>query len=87
MIPEARLERVARPLRTAVAGMAVAVALLLLLRIPLLASFRAALVVLAAVEVVGFGAAAVSRRITPVDVATVLVKLAVLGAAYLALSS
>ncbi len=67
--------------------MAVAVALLLLFRVSLVASFRAALVVLAAVEVLGVGAAFVSRRAGWRDLAGVAMKLAVLGGAYLALAS
>jgi hypothetical protein len=82
---EQRVEAVAGPLRTAVAGMAVAVALLLLFRIPLIASFRGALIALAAIELLSFGAAAVSRNIGMRDVLSVAMKLLVLAAAYMAL--
>jgi hypothetical protein len=67
--------------------MAVAVGLLLLFRIPLIASFRASLVVLAAVEILGFGAAFTSRRVGALELAATVLKLAVLAGAYLALSS
>jgi len=83
---EQRVELVARPLRNGVAGLAVAVALLLLFRVPLVTSFRAALVVLAAVELLAFGGAAVSRGTRLADWAVVAGKLLVLGGAYLALS-
>jgi hypothetical protein len=84
--PEQRLETLAAPVRTAVAGVAVAVALLLLFRIPLIASFRAALIGLAAIELLSFGAAAVSRNIGVRDALAIAMKLLVLAAAYLALA-
>jgi hypothetical protein len=84
--PEHRVERLARPVRTAVAGVAIAVALLLLFRIPLVASFRAALIALAAIELFSFGAAAVSRSVGVRDVLEIGVKLLILAAAYLALA-
>ena len=65
--------------------MAVAVALLLLFRIPLVASFRAALIALAAIELFSFGAAAVSRSVGVRDVLAIGMKLLILAAAYLAL--
>ena len=83
---EHRVERLARPVRTAVAGVAIAVALLLLFRIPLVASFRAALIALAAIELVSFGAAAASRNVGMRDVLAIAMKLLVLAAAYLALA-
>ncbi len=85
MTPELRVEKLARPVRTAVAGVAIAVALLLLFRIPLIASFRASLIALAAIELFSFGAAAVSRSIGVRDVLEIGVKLLILAAAYLAL--
>ena len=83
--PEQRVEALAAPVRTAVAGVAIAVGLLLLFRIPLVASFRAALIALAAIELFSFGAAAVSRSIGVRDVLAIGMKLLILGAAYLAL--
>jgi hypothetical protein len=83
---EGRVERVARPFRTAIAGVAIVVALLLLFRIPLIASFRAGLIALAAIELLSFGAAAVSRNIGVRDVLEVGVKLLILAAAYVALA-
>lgn len=85
MTAEHRVERVARPFRTAVAGVAIAVSLLLLFRIPVIASFRAALIALATIELFSFGAAAVSRSIGVRDVLAIGMKLSILGAAYLAL--
>lgn len=87
MTAEQRVEALAGPIRTAVAGMALAVGLLLLFRVPLITTFRIAVIALAAVELLEFGAAAVSRPVGPRDVLVVGVKLIVLGAAYLALSS
>lgn len=84
--PEQRVEAIARPVRTAVAGMAIAVGLLLLFRISLVASFRSALLLLAAVEILAFGAAVVSRGIDLRDVIGAAAKLLILGAAYIALS-
>jgi hypothetical protein len=85
MTAEQRVEALAGRLRTAVGGVAVAVALLLLFRIPLIPSFRAALIALAAVELFSFGAAAVSRSIGTRDVLAIGMKLLILAAAYLAL--
>lgn len=62
-----------------------AVALLLLFRIPLIPVFRAGLIALAAIELLSFGAAAVSRDIGIRDVLAIGMKLLILGAAYLAL--
>lgn len=84
--PEQRVEALAAPVRTAVAGVAIAVGLLLLFRIPLVASFRAALIGLAAIELLSFGAAAASRGIGIRDVLAIAMKLLVLAGAYLALS-
>lgn len=50
-------------------------------------SFRAAVLALASVEILAFGAAAVSRRLTWRDGAEIALKLTVLGGAYLALSA
>jgi uncharacterized membrane protein len=84
--PEERVEAVARPIRTAVAGIALAVGLFLLFRIPLVASFRTAVLALAALELLSFGAAVVSRGAGVRDAITIVIKLAILGGAYLALS-
>ena len=83
--PEQRVEALGAPVRTAVAGVAVAVAFLLLFRVPLIASFRAALIALAAIELLSFGAAAASRNVGARDVFAIGMKLLILGAAYLAL--
>lgn len=50
-------------------------------------SFRAAVLALASVEILAFGAAAVSRRIGWRDAMDLAIKLTVLGGAYLALSA
>lgn len=73
--------------RTAVAGLAVAVALLLLFRVPLVATFRAGLIVLAALEVLSFGRRALSSEVRARALVEVAVKLAILAAAYVMLSS
>lgn len=86
MTTEERVEALARPVRAAVAGMALAVGLFLLFRIPLVASFRAAVLALAAVELLAFGAVAVSRGAGPRDGLAIVTKLLVLGGAYMALS-
>jgi hypothetical protein len=76
----------AAAVRTGTAALAVAVALFLLLRIPLIATFRAALIVLAALEVLSFGRRALSRDWSAALWAEIAVKLAVLTVAYLAVS-
>ena len=81
-----RLTALAAAVRTATAALAVAVALFLLLRIPLIATFRAALIVLAALEVLSFGRRALSRDWGAALWAEIAVKLAVLTVAYLAVS-
>lgn len=82
----AALDRAVAAVRTGTAGMAVAVALFLLLRIPLIATFRGALIVLAALELLGFGREALSRDVSRAQVAGIVVKLAVLAAASVALA-
>lgn len=81
------IDRVVGALRIGVAALAVAVGLLLALRIPLIATFRAGLVVLAAFELLAFGRRALSLDARPIMWAEIAVKLAVLGAAYVALGS
>ncbi|MBI2324489.1 MAG: hypothetical protein HYU87_05970 [Chloroflexi bacterium] len=76
----------AAAVRTGVAALAIAVALQLLLRIPLVATFRAALIALAAIEVLAFGQRALSMGVRPLGWIELAVKLAVLAVAYLALS-
>lgn len=74
-------------LRAATAGLAVAVGLLLLLRIPLVATFRTTLVILAALEILSFGRQALSARPGVREPLALIVKLVVLGVAYVALGS
>lgn len=80
------MERALAAARTGTAALAIAVALSLLLRIPLIATFRAALIVLAALELLAFGRRALSTAVAPSAWLEIGVKLAVLAAAYLALS-
>ena len=79
------IERVLVPVRTGTAALAIAVALALLVKIPLIATFRAALIVLAALEVLSFGWRALSIGAPLRAWVEVLVKLVVLAVAYLAL--
>ncbi len=79
------IDRVLTPVRTGTAALALAVALALLVRIPLIATFRGALIVLAALEVLSFGWRALSGGARPRAWVEVIVKLAVLAVAYLAL--
>ena len=81
-----RVTALAAAVRTGTAALAVAVALFLLLRISLIATFRAALIVLAALEVLSFGRRALSRDGGAALWAEIAVKLAVLTVAYLAVS-
>lgn len=80
-----RIERLAAYARHAVAGMAIAVALFLLLRISLISTFRVALLVLAAIEIVAFSRPLVRGEATRRSWLEIAVKLAVLGGGYLAL--
>ena len=79
------IERVIAPVRHGVAALALAVGIALLFKIPLVATFRAALIVLAALELLSFGQRALSGRAGAVLWLEIVVKLAVLGGAYLAL--
>jgi hypothetical protein len=81
------VDRAVAVARTGIAALAVAVALQLLLRIPLLSTFRAALVVLAALELLAFGRHALSGATNAAAYVEIVVKLAVLLVAYLAVSS
>ena len=81
------VDRAAGAARLGVAALAIAVALLLLLKVPLIATFRAGLIVLAALEVLQFGRRVLSSDARPVMWAEIAVKLAVLAVAYLVLSS
>ncbi len=83
----ATLDRVLAAVRTGIAALALAVALLLLFKVPLLATFRAALVVLAALELLAFGRRALSRDARATNWVEIAAKLAVLGAAYLVLAA
>ncbi len=82
-----RLSAAVGIVRTATAALAVAVALSLLLRVPVVATFRASLLILAALEILAFGRAALSRASWRRPAVELVVKLAILGAAYSALSS
>lgn len=83
---EDRVQRVATYARHAVAGMAIALALFLLLRISLIATFRVALLVLAAIEVVAFSVPLVRGEASWRSWLEIAIKLAVLGGGYLALA-
>jgi hypothetical protein len=78
------IERVLAPVRTGTAALAIAVGLALLVKIPLIATFRAAIVALAALEVLSFGQRALSANAGVGVWIELLVKLAVLVVAYLA---
>ncbi len=77
----ASLDRVLAAVRTATAGLALAVALLLLLHVPLVA-----LLALAALELLSFGRRTLSSAVPWAEWVALGVKLAVLGLAYVALS-
>lgn len=62
-------------------------ALLLLLRVPLVPTFRAALVLLAALEVLAYGRRELSGVTGARERLEIAVKLALLAAAYVALSA
>lgn len=81
-----RIERLATYARHAVAGMGIAVALFLLLRISLISTFRVALLMLAAIEIVAFSRPLVRGEATWRSWLEIAVKLAVLGGGYLALA-
>ncbi len=81
------IDRVLVPVRTGTAALAIAVALALLAKVPLIATFRAALVVLAALEVLSFGRRALSSDARLATWIEIVAKLAVLTAAYVALGS
>lgn len=83
---EDRVQRVATYARHAVAGMAIAVGLFLLLRISLISTFRVALLVLAAIEVVAFSVPLVRGEASWRSWLEIAIKLAVLGGGYLALA-
>lgn len=80
-----RIARVATYARHAVAGMAIAVAVFLLLRVSLIATFRVALLVLAAIEIVAFSVPLMRGEARWRSWLEIAVKLAVLGGGYLAL--
>lgn len=87
-MPPTRIERLVSAARTGTAALAVGVALFLLLRVSLVATFRAALIVLAALEVLSFGWRALSIEARPAAAwIEIAVKLAVLAAAYVAVGS
>ena len=78
------LARFVAAMRIAAAALAVAVALFLLLRVSLLASFRAALVLLAALEVLQFGRRALAKDTGAALYVELAVKLVILAIAYVA---
>ncbi len=81
------LDRPVAAIRTGLGALALAVALLLLFRVPLVATFRAGLILLAALEVLAFGRRALSRGTPVLAWAEIGVKLVVLAVAYLVLGS
>ncbi len=81
------MDRAVATMRIAVAALAFAVAVLLALKVPLLATFRAGLIVLAALEVLAFGRRVLSSDAGPMPWAEIALKLAVLAGAYLVLAS
>lgn len=80
------MDRAVDAIRVGTAALAIAVALLLTLKIPLIATFRAGLILLAAFEVLAFGRRALSSDTGPLVWAEIAVKLAVLVTAYLVLA-
>ena len=83
-MPAIAIERALGYVRIGVGGLAVAVGLFLLFRLSLIASFRAALIVLAALEVLAFGRRALSRDTRWGPWGELAFKLAVLAVAYVA---
>lgn len=82
------VDRVIGALRIGVAALAVAVALLIGLKVPLIATFRSGLVLLAAFEVLSFGRCALSSEgARPIAWAEIVLKLAVLATAYVVLAT
>lgn len=77
------LDRVLASARTGAAALAIAVGLALL-KVPLIATFRAALVVLAALELLSFGHRALSASPGARAWVEIALKLAVLAAGYAA---
>lgn len=86
MDPDGRVDRAAGIARTAVAALAVAVALLLVFKVQVVAVFRGALILLAALEVLAFGRHALSAGAGRSAWLEIGVKLAVLAVAYSVLS-
>jgi hypothetical protein len=84
--PALTFDRAVAVARTGVAALALAVALLLLFKVPLIATFRAGLIVLAALELLAFGRRALSRDAHLSLWVEIALKLAVLAAAYLVLA-
>lgn len=82
----ATIDRAVATVRMGIAALAIAVALQLLFRISLVATFRAGLIVLAALEILQFGWRALSGGSSARLWAEVTMKLAVLAVAYVALS-
>jgi len=82
----AALDRAVAAARTGTAGLALGVALLLLLRIPLIATFRGALIALAALELLAFARRGLSAEVPLRAWLEIAIKLAVLAIAYVALA-
>ena len=80
----AAFERAVGMVRTATAGIAVAVSLFLLFRVPLVASFRSGVIALAALEVLLAGRRALAGGPWLTESVALAVKVAVLAVAYLA---
>ncbi len=83
----AALDRAVGAVRTATAGIAVALALFLLMRVSLVASFRLALLVLAALEILAAGRHMLSGGPWKREAVETAVKVAILAGAYVALGA
>lgn len=77
------MERAVGAMRIATAALAVGVMLLLAFKMPLLATFRGALIALAAFEMLAFGRRVLSSGTRPWLSVEIVVKLTVLAAAYI----
>jgi hypothetical protein len=84
-VSSAAFDRAVDAVRTAVAGIAVAVGLFVLLHVPLIASFRYAIIVLAALEVLSSGRRMLGGGPWVREAISLAVKVAILAAAYVAL--
>ena len=81
----AAFDRWVDAVRTAVAGIAVAAGLFVLLRVPVIASFRYALILLAALEVLSSGRRMLGGGPWVREAITLAIKIAILAGGYVAL--